>query len=417
VSYNVGGIHVRAKPGLTPARVSAAVDAYFRKAGASRSDRGARKIPELAVEDTGKLAVAVLPARDGYVAIIDSERYTGSIALAEHLAAKLKTSVLHWTASGATNSGDATWFGGRPKNVRAPPEDVDHMEIVAYLGRLDLPFVLASFDTLEELPRATRIMGFRDVPFEAYDGELDEDEDENDGVASTTQIAAWRDEAITEGLAIWTRVASREKTGVERATRFAMEAPRFSVGQREGLLGLVDSLAEVDGARADAITRQVLDWSEAEPPPIGSVRTAPFWASAARQALLRDDLTGCELALARFAVFRPTILVGMYTALYEYPPEVLVDWLRRTSRNAELAAVIVAKDVLAKSPARVTAKQASALATTWRLLVGWMESVPRASLELDALADQADAAGAFGEIAAPWLAALERHVASRKKAR
>jgi hypothetical protein len=56
----------------------------------------------------------------------------------------------------------------------------------------------------------------------------------------------------------------------------------------------------------------------------------------------------------------------------------------------------------------------SALATTWHLLVGWMESVPRKELELDALREQAEAVREFGEVAATWLAPLEKEIAARK---
>lgn len=360
------------------------------------------------------LAVAVLPAEDGYITVIDSERYTGSEALAEHLASKLKTAVLHWTASGATNYGDATWFGERPKKVRRPPKDVDHMEIVGYLGSLEVPFMLSSFDDLKELPRDTCIMGFRKVSFEAYDGEA-EDDVEDDGVASAAQAAAWRDDGIAEGLKIWDRIASsRTLTGAERARGFYHDAPNFSVGQDEGLLGLVDNLAEVDPARADAMTRQVLDWKTGERPPTGTKATADFWASCARQALLRNDLAGCEFALSRYALFRPTILVGIYSTLYKYPPDVLVDWLRAAGRTEDATAAATARKMLARRPARPTAKQLSALATTWELLVGWLDRVPRKELELGALTEQVEAAREFGDASAAWLAALEKDIAARK---
>jgi hypothetical protein len=191
VSHNVGGIWVGARPrGKKPTQVGVAraIATYWTQLGAVQRDDGALRIEPLSMaKGDRRLGYAVLPESSGWIAILDSERYTADFGLARHLAEALDVEALWFVLYGATDSGVARWFGSRRE---APADGYESVE--EYVAGLGMTAPFPYFDALERelLPSVfakTHTLAFRNVPATKYDHgpepkdhqeEEDEDEDE-----------------------------------------------------------------------------------------------------------------------------------------------------------------------------------------------------------------------------------------------
>jgi len=160
VSLNVGGIYVKAKRGVDPKRVRAAIAAYWTERGAAAADVWPRE--PLALDGTRELAFAVMPGAGGWICVADSERYNADFGLANHLATALATQVIWYTLYGATDAGVLRVLGPGRK-PRLPDDDYGAVEAFV-TERLPHPFVY-----LDQLPESERALGFANVDPAAYD--------------------------------------------------------------------------------------------------------------------------------------------------------------------------------------------------------------------------------------------------------
>jgi hypothetical protein len=180
VSLNVGGIYVKAKRGVDPKRVRAAIAAYWTERGAAAADVWPRE--PLALEGTRELAFAVMPGAGGWICIADSERYNADFGLANHLATALATQVIWYTLYGATDAGVLRVLGPGRK-PRLPDDDYGAVEAFV-TERLPHPFVY-----LDQLPESERALRFANVDPAAYDrGPVPADEEEVEPAAPPASV-------------------------------------------------------------------------------------------------------------------------------------------------------------------------------------------------------------------------------------
>src|SRR5436190_5234118 len=151
MGHNFGSIYVRVKRGLTQDAVAAAVETYWLARGAKRRTKAILKVEPMTVEDGGnKLSLAVSPPKTGWIAIVDSERYTASTPLAEHLSTVLDAEVLVFEISDVSNMASYQRFE-RGQELPKPKDDYDedasgYSATQDYLDTLALPWFGLYFD-------------------------------------------------------------------------------------------------------------------------------------------------------------------------------------------------------------------------------------------------------------------------------
>ncbi|MBX3233493.1 MAG: hypothetical protein KIT84_37985 [Labilithrix sp.] len=90
---NACWIQLRLGRTITPERIRDEIEVYWTAKGARVLAREVRPLEPLRLEKTKTLGYAIGGIENGWVEVLDSERYTADFGLARHLARKLKTHV------------------------------------------------------------------------------------------------------------------------------------------------------------------------------------------------------------------------------------------------------------------------------------------------------------------------------------
>jgi hypothetical protein len=161
MGFNVAGLHVRVRPGLTQELLVATVSGFWLGRDAQLSSRDPLQFEPLAVRETGLLGFAVSPITPDakgreWIAVYDSERYTADSELAEHLAITLDTDVWLVEVADVVNHAEAIRFGTRPRSIRNYGK--------AFRRAEGFPYGLMYYNQLKDAPDA--LVGFELLAFE-----------------------------------------------------------------------------------------------------------------------------------------------------------------------------------------------------------------------------------------------------------
>jgi len=228
MGHNFGAIYVRQKSRLTVKRVRRWIEKFWQEWGVEIDPQGCFDIEPMCLENGGdRLAYAVAPMTDSWIAIADSERYTASEQLAQHLSDKLNAEVLCFQISAAANEADYTMYqsGARASGS----DDVDepgYSVTLDYLDELKLPHFGVYFDQLDQAAvdaGSFDVVGFSGASASVYfRGEPESDSDDpGEDSGESEHDRNRRDIICREGWAVWQELTSADADNPEIGSAFS----------------------------------------------------------------------------------------------------------------------------------------------------------------------------------------------------
>ena len=213
MSLNVGGIYVRTKD---HAGVVAVIQKLWRAVGAKPLEAAPPlSLEPLSVEKTGMLGYCVFPAKrvgkDSWIAVYDSERYTGSEEVAKLLAKELDTLVVLYAFSGTVDQAVMTTYSGATKQPSWHKASRDWGTVESAVS--ELPYAFVYFNQLRGAGKkqlaGAAIFGFQDLPYRkrGYRGPSEEEQTAASALATVGR-------AISDGDAAGVRAAYKRNVAL-----------------------------------------------------------------------------------------------------------------------------------------------------------------------------------------------------------
>lgn len=162
MSLNVGGIYVAAtRSDLSQDRVVSEIRRYWLGRGAEEDTRNPLELEPLSLEKTGRLGYAVLPVRQGWIPVYDSERYQADCDLARHLSETLETETWWYQLAELTDAAFIRRYGAPGGELPSGFEAV--VEKISGFPSAFIYYNKLCQDVDAETLASIRLIGFRNI--------------------------------------------------------------------------------------------------------------------------------------------------------------------------------------------------------------------------------------------------------------